>query len=212
MRTDDLIAALAADAQTVSNPIGRTLWLALTGGAVVAALIFFFGIGFRLDLASALETPRFLFKCALTLTLLVSAMGLMLHIARPEAVPPAWAMALAAAPLLLAIAAIAELMVVPSSDWTKRLVGTNALVCLVLIPALSAAPLAALLLALRQGAPAHPMLAGAVAGLVAASVGATLYATHCQDDSPLFVATWYVIAVMIVTLVGALIGARLLRW
>lgn len=212
MKTDDLIAALAADTQTVVEPIGRTVWLATAGGAVVAALIFYFDIGLRPDLSTAIETPRFLFKYVLTFTLFASAMGLVLHLARPGAVPKAWLKALAAAPVLLILAAIAELVVVPPSDWAQRLVGTNALICMVLIPALSAAPLIALILALRGGATTHPVLAGAAAGLVAAGVGATLYATHCQDDSPLFLATWYVIATSIVTFAGAILGARLLRW
>jgi len=212
MKTDDLITAMAADTQTVSQPIGRILWIAAAGGAIAAALIFYFDIGIRPDISSALQTPRFLFKFVLTLTLFASAMGLILHLARPEAVPRAWLLALAAAPALLIVAAIAELLVVPSSAWTQRLVGSNALVCLVLIPMLSAAPLIALILALRNGASSHPILAGATAGLVAAGIGATLYASHCQDDSPLFLATWYVIAILIVTFAGAILGARLLRW
>jgi hypothetical protein len=85
-------------------------------------------------------------------------------------------------------------------------------VCMVLIPMLSAAPLIAILLALRHGATSHPVLAGAAAGLLATGIGATLYATHCQSDSPMFVAVWYVIATVIVTAVGALLGSRLLRW
>jgi hypothetical protein len=93
-----------------------------------------------------------------------------------------------------------------------RLVGHNAMVCMVLIPALSALPLIATLFALRHGAPTSPTLAGAVAGLLAGGIGATLYATHCPDDSPLFIATWYVIAISAVTLIGAIAGARLLRW
>jgi hypothetical protein len=56
------------------------------------------------------------------------------------------------------------------------------------------------------------MLAGATAGLAAAGIGALLYASHCQDDSPLFMATWYVIATVIVALIGALLGTRFLRW
>jgi hypothetical protein len=212
MKTEDLIGALAADAPTVSEPIGRTMWLATAAGAIVAAVIFFLAIGVRPNFVSAIETPRFLFKYVFTLTLLASAMGLVLHLARPGAVPTAWVKALAAAPILLALAATAELFALPSSEWMPHLVGTNARVCLVLIPALSLAPLIALILALRQGAPTHPTLAGATAGLVAAAIGATLYASHCQDDSPLFVATWYVIAVAIMALLGALLGTRFLRW
>jgi hypothetical protein len=212
MKTDDLIAALAADAPVVSKPIGRTMLIAVAAGAVAAGVIFCLALGVRPDLSAAIETPRFLLKCFLTLTLLASALGLIFHIARPGAIPDAWVMALAVAPVLLVIAMLVELSVVPRHEWMVRLMGTNAVVCMVLIPALSALPLIATLFALRQGAPTNPTLAGAVAGLVAGGIGATLYATHCPDDSPLFIAAWYVIAIAIVTFIGALAGARLLRW
>ena len=73
-------------------------------------------------------------------------------------------------------------------------------------------PLGALLIALRAGAPQSPAMAGAVAGLLAGALSAALYATHCPDDSPLFVALWYTLAVGLVTLTGALLGHRVLRW
>jgi hypothetical protein len=212
MKTDDLIAALAADAPVVSKPIGRTMLIAVAAGAVAAGVIFYLALGVRPDFSAAMEAPRFLVKCLVTLTLLASALGLILHLARPGAVPDAWLLALAAAPVLLVIATLVELSIVPHDEWMVRLMGRNAMVCMVLIPALSALPLIATLFALRQGAPTQPALAGAVAGLVAGGIGATLYATHCPDDSPLFVVTWYVIAITIVTLIGALAGARLLRW
>lgn len=212
MKTEYLIAALAADARSVSRPIARTLWIAAAAGLVVAGLIFFIEIGARPDLSVVIESPRFLYKYVLTLSLFVAAMGLMLHLAHPGAVPTGWLWALAAPPALLVAAVIVEFVVVPSSAWVDKLVGMNSLVCLVLIPVLSAAPLVALLLALRQGATTRPVLAGATAGLVASAIGATLYATHCQDDSALFIAAWYVIAITIVTVLGAALGARLLRW
>jgi hypothetical protein len=212
MKTEQLIAALAADAKTTEMPIGRTLWLAFAGGVLVAALIFFMEVGPRGDLSAALSSPRFLFKCLLTVSLLVSAMGLVWHLARPGAVPIGWVIALCAVPVLLAGAAITEMIMIPSAAWEYLIFGMNWQVCMVLIPMLSAAPLIALLLALRHGATSHPVLAGAAAGLLATGIGATLYATHCQSDSPMFVAVWYVIATVIVTAVGALLGSRLLRW
>ncbi|MGE0341338.1 MAG: NrsF family protein, partial [Xanthobacteraceae bacterium] len=66
--------------------------------------------------------------------------------------------------------------------------------------------------ALRYGAPTQPTLAGAIAGLAAGGIAATFYALNCNNDSPLFVATWYPIAIGIVVLAGATIGSRLLRW
>ena len=55
-------------------------------------------------------------------------------------------------------------------------------------------------------------MAGAVAGLLAGALAATLYATHCVDDSPLFVALWYTPAIVLIVVLGAIIGRRLLRW
>lgn len=50
------------------------------------------------------------------------------------------------------------------------------------------------------------------AGLAAGAIAAAIYAWHCPDDSPLFLATWYMIAIAGVTVGGALLGRRLLRW
>ena len=79
----------------------------------------------------------------------------------------------------------------PAQDWLARLIGHNARACMINIPFLSLLPLAAILAALRLGATTRPVLSGAVAGLLAAGIGASFYAAHCPDDSPLFVATWY---------------------
>ncbi|MFZ5673199.1 MAG: NrsF family protein [Pseudomonadota bacterium] len=43
-------------------------------------------------------------------------------------------------------------------------------------------------------------------------IGATLYASHCFDDSPLFVLVWYSLAIALVTAVGFFAGRHLLRW
>ena len=66
------------------------------------------------------------------------------------------------------------------------MIGHNSLFCVTVIPLLSLAPFAAVLYALRSGAPANPTVAGAVGGLLSAGIAATLYASHCTDDSPLF--------------------------
>ena len=79
--------------------------------------------------------------------------------------------------------------------WSASLIGDNSITCLTSIPLIGIAPLAIFLLVLRHGAPTRPGLAGAVAGLLAGGIAATLYAAKCTDDSPLFVATWYTIAI-----------------
>ncbi len=169
-------------------------------------------IGSRPDIDEAAETYRFLFKFVVTLTLAASAIALTLQVFRPEASLGRSLWLIALAPAMLLFAVLAELYVMPSAAWVPRLIGTNARFCLTLIPLLSIAPLALFLWALRQGAPSNPGLAGALAGLGAGGIAATLYASHCTDDSPLFVMTWYSLAIGLVTLVGYFAGRRWLAW
>lgn len=211
MRTDDLIKAMVAD-QHEGREIDDAIRLALIAGAFLAGLAFFLALGFRADIADAAQTVRFLFKFVITLSLTATAMALAFRIGRPG-VPlnaPAWS--LVVVPLLLVGAVTIELAITPQEAWGTKLIGTNAIHCLTVIPLLSIPPLIGLLIALRKGAPAHPGIAGAVAGLVSVGIAATYYASNCTDDSPLFVATWYPLATAIVVAIGAVAGARLLRW
>jgi hypothetical protein len=211
MKTEHLVEALVADRAAGRKPISVALGLALALGGMVSLVLFLVDLGVRADIEPALATWRFDFKVGMVLAALGLAFGLCLECARPD---PSGRPMRRLLPLAgLAIVAIAaELVSVPKATWGTRLVGTNSLVCLSAIPLLSIAPLAAALAILRRGAPASPALAGAAAGLLAAAAGATLYAFHCFDDSPLFVVTWYSLAAFPVVLAGALAGRRILRW
>ena len=211
MKTDDLIDLLAKD----SSPHWRlrpVLVGAVVAGIMIAAILFFAGIGLRSDITEAVKSDRFLFKFVVTVTLAVTATWAVYILGRPCGSLARRGLTLAIAPALLACAVAVELLVLPESQWMPRLIGHNARFCLTLIPLLSIGPLACLLTALRQGAPSNPGLAGSVAGLAASGIAATLYAAYCIDDSPLFVMTWYPIATLIVTMTGYLIGRKLLRW
>lgn len=211
MKTDDLISALAADGRQTTN-LDRSLLLALAAGAIVAGVVFFAVFGFRHDIDSAAHTMRFLFKFLVTLSLAVAAIAVVRRVGRPG-VPLGTTASLLAIPILLLVAAVAiEMMALPEADWGARAMGRNWMHCLLAIPAFSVPTLASLLYALRDGAPSHPALAGAVAGLASAGIAATYYASNCTDDSPMFVATWYTLAVLVVAAVGAMLGARVLRW
>jgi hypothetical protein len=212
MMTKDLIGALAMDLVPSRLRFRHLFAGAIFCAALVAAAMFFAFVGPRPDLADALASARFLLKFVVTLSLLAAAVGLLFRLAVPGREAGGWALAPLAAPALLALAAAVELAVLPSGAWRTHLVGHNALFCLALIPLLATGPLACLLFALRRGAPGRPGLAGAGAGLAAGGLAATLYAAHCVDDSPLFVAAWYSLAIGFVTLVGFALGSRLLRW
>lgn len=212
MKTDDLIDGLVADGARPTLPLGRGFALAVLVGAVVAAALFAVTLGPRPDFAQVMATPRFLLKFVETGLLAVAATTLAVRLARPGADGTAAARVLVVVALLLGAAVVVELVVVPGAEWGRRLVGRNWIHCLLLVPLLSLAPFAALMAAARHGAPTRPHLAGAVVGLASAGIGAFLYAANCTDDSPLFVATWYGLAVAAMAGIGAVVGGRVLRW
>jgi len=212
MKTDDLVQALVADRAAVQRPVGAQFAWALAVGLALSAAGFLYVLGPRPDFAQAAGTVRFDIKIVEVALLAVAALALVLQIGRPVPATGWRIAALVAAPVLLAATVVVELLAVPSSQWLVRLVGTNSRVCLTAIPLMSVPLLAAFMLVLRRAAPVALTAAGAVAGLAASALAAVLYATHCPDDSPLFVAVWYPIAIGGVTVLGAFLGRFLLRW
>ena len=211
METDQLIRTLTADNDHRARPVGFVLALSLLAAAPFSVAIFLAGLGVRPDVMTAMHNPFFDLKFAVTLALAASAIAVGLHLSRPEA-SLKWAWLLLIPAGLLAAGIGTEMMMPQRLPMMTRLVGDNSRVCMMAIPLISLPLLAAALVGLRHGAPARPAVAGAVAGLVSAGLAATLYASHCTDDSPLFVATWYTIATALVTAIGALAGSRVLRF
>jgi hypothetical protein len=212
MDTDQLIRTLAADNAHVARPVGFVLALALLAAAPLSVAIFFAGLGVRPDVMTAMHNPFFDLKFAVTLALAIPAIAIGLYLSRPEASLRGWAWLLLIPAGLLAAGISGEMMMPQRLPMMTRLVGNNWRTCLTAIPLMSLPLLAAALFGLRHGAPARPAVAGAIAGLLSAGLAATLYASHCTDDSPLFVATWYTIATALVTAIGALAGSKVLRF
>jgi hypothetical protein len=212
MKTDDLIKAIAKDGTTHAAPIAMRMAAALAVGGIVSGGWFLLSLGVRLDIADALQTWRFVTKLAIVLVCVLAALRLATRLSRPDADERKILPVLAAPIALLTLAIGWELAMSPSATWPARAIGTNWRICLTYISFFSVAPLASVLVALRGGAPRSPALAGAAAGLLAGSLAATLYALHCFDDSPLFVALWYVPTLAAIAAAGAVIGSRVLRW
>ena len=212
MRTSEFIAALAADPVPEPIRLGRRVAAALAIGFVGTLAIYALLLGPRPDIAEAVRTVRFNLKFVDAFAFALPSLLLTLRLARPDARPKALALWLIAPLVLLAAGVAVELIVVPSDEWLTRLVGHHSMFCMRMIPLLAAPMLAAVIVALRAGAPTHPALTGALAGAACAGVAALVYASHCPDDSPLFVATWYPLATLICAAVGALAGRRFLAW
>ncbi len=212
MDTDQLIRTLAADNAHRAPRVGALLTMGLLVAAPFSILIFATFLGVRPDVMTAMHNPFFDTKFAVTLSLAIPAIVISLHLSRPEALMRGWGWLLLLPVGLLAVAIGSEAMMAPAMPMTMRLVGKNSRWCMLSIPAMSLPLLAGALFGLRHGAPSRPAMAGALAGLLSAGLAATLYASHCTDDSPLFVATWYTIATAVVTAIGAFAGSKVLRY
>jgi hypothetical protein len=212
MDTEALIRSLAADNSQRARPVGYVLMLALLTAAPISLLMFFTELGVRPDIMVAMRNPFFDLKFAVTLALAISAVAVALHLSRPETSLRGFGWYLLIPAGLLVAGISGEMMMPQRTPMMTRLVGNNSRFCMTFIPALSLPLLLAALWGLRHGAPSRPALSGALAGMLSAGLAATLYASHCTDDSPLFVAFWYTLATALVAAVGALIGSRMLKY
>ena len=211
MRTDDLIRAMAADTAPRLSPRARLAW-GLVAGALAVAVLSLPLLGFRPDPMALAASGRVMLKQAFPVLLAVGAFGAALRLARPEGRVGGWGVVLAAVPVLLGVAVAVELAALPRADWMPAMIGHTRRFCVVWVTLMALPPLAGALWALRDGASTRPGLSGALAGLLAGGAGAALYAIHCTEDSPLFYAVWYVVAILLATGIGAVAGRRLLRW
>jgi hypothetical protein len=211
MTTGQLIDLLVKDLKPEWS-FNRIVLLAMGMGMLISGSAFLIGVGFRADIAEAMHSWRVLLKFVLTGTLAVSTTGMLSNLGRPNGAIEGWGWGAAVAPVMLLCAIAIELVTEPEAKWLGRLVGHNSRTCLTVIPLLSVGPVLCFFAALRTGAPMAPGFAGAIAGVAASAIGASFYAANCTDDSPLFVATWYPLAILLVSATGCLGGRLLLRW
>jgi len=210
MKTEDLIAALAADTRPrpgVAHRLARALPVALA--VTLGAFLLFWGL--RSDLAAALASPAVL-KPLVPLVPAVLAGVLALTLSRPEARGgfPVAGLWIIGAGLLAGFGA--ALVGGGLSGLNRALATPSLLTCLTSIPALSLPLLGAALWALSAGAPRRPGVVGWLAGLAAGGAAAAIYAFYCDQDAALFVLPAYGAAIMIVAALGGVVGTRALAW
>jgi hypothetical protein len=214
MRTDELINTIVADhaGQPGPKPVRHGLVMAIIGGLAIFSALFSLTLGVRPDFISALGTWRYDMKLGVNLVLMIAATWVALRLSSPTTTSLSAMRALLVPTLLVLGAVVYELVTIPASAWSSRAMGVNGVMCVASILFLSLLPLTATIYALRQGAPTSPAVMGAVGGLLAGSLGATVFAMHCTNDSPLFVAIWYALAIGLMSIFGLLVGKRALRW
>ncbi len=166
----------------------------------------------RPDLAEAATGVVFWSKAAYTMALATCGFWIFTRLGRPGASVRAPLLVLTGVLSLAATVAVSELLRAAPEHRYSLLMGGSASVCPGYILALAAMAAPFVVWGARQFAPTRPRAAGAAVGLVTASVAATLYGLHCPERTAAFVVVWYSLGILLATLVGGLLGGRLLRW
>jgi hypothetical protein len=211
VKTDQLIDALARGVEPAERPRWRMrLAITLLVGLVVAGLLVAIGLGVRPDIGAArmpvMMKSMFAALCAVLL------LPLAIQLMKPGR-PLGWRIgAVGVFVGLCAIVVVTALMGEAPAERMDALMGGGMPWCVVLIPILAAPTAALLLWLMRAFAPTRLALTGAAIGGLAGGVGAMAYAMYCPTDSMAFVVTWYALGIGVSAALGAVIGARLLRW
>jgi hypothetical protein len=213
MKTDDLIAQLAADVPPVRrHALRRRILLGMGGGGAIALMLLMLTLGVRPDLGTAMHGFAFWMKWSYTASLAIGAVVAVMRLARPDALPLRWIWLLAVPVLLLMGIGVGELAGQPSREWLAMWLGHSWKVCPWLVLTLAMPIFFGLLWSFRRLAPTRLRAAGAAAGLAAGAFAATIYCLHCPEVSAVFVLTWYSLGILLAAGIGALVGPRVLRW
>lgn len=211
MKTDTLIDFLATGAGTAPRSTYSTRFvLAALGGLAGSIALGFLIHGFLP--VSALSTPGPWFKIVYAAALLLSAWRLLVHLAKPVA-PVARPMVVTVAIVaLMAACGIAALWNAPPDERAGLFWGQTWLLCPVLILLCGLPALGFALWTLRSLAPTRLRFAGFAAGVFSGALGVLGYSLGCPEASPLFIAFWYTLGIVLNALLGLQLGPRLLRW
>ncbi len=213
MNTDQLIDQLSRDVPPIRrNAVGRRIAIGAAVGALVSIAYVVIGMGIRPDLGTAMHGFPFWVKWGYTLSLSLCAIVATVRLARPDSGSLRWLWLLAVPVSLLAGLAALELIRTPETEWLAMWLGHSWRLCPWRVFALAMPIFAGLLWSFRRLAPTRLRAAGAAAGLAAGAFAATVYCLHCPKVSAIFVLTWYSLGILLATLLGALLGPRLLRW
>lgn len=213
MKTDRLIDMLSTNLEPASRAgTWGTLAGAIAIGGGAAFCLMLATVGLRPDLAGGAHLSFLAIKLLFVLSVIGAGAAFLIRAMVPgqEGRKP---FILIFVPFAaIAAAAFAALVIGRSPALSHMILGTQWASCLLCIPLFSIVPFAALIWALRKGAPTNLRRTGAVAGAVASSLGAAAYAFHCPDDSLPFIAIWYGAPIALWAFIGAKLGPRLLRW
>jgi hypothetical protein len=211
VKTDHLIDALSRGVEPATRPRWKlNLAMTLLVGLVVAVALVAIGLGVRPDIGAA-RMPVMM-KAMFSALAAAVMLPLTLQLMKPGR-PLGWRIGAVAVFLgLCAVCIAVALMGEEPGERMAMWMGNGVPWCVVLIPVLAAPTAALLMWLLRAFAPTRLTMTGAAIGALSGGIGAMAYAMYCPTDSAAFVMTWYVLGIALSAVIGALVGAKFLRW
>jgi hypothetical protein len=213
MKTDELINMLASNLEPVKGEeLRNTLTIVLGVGAVAAFCLMLAILGWPSAAFGGEYSGLKAIALAFALGVAFAGASFLIRSARPG--EPGRKPLIAMGLLFIAVlaAGLVTLILARPAGWRGIVFGPQWAACLICIPLFAIAPFASLVWALRRGAPTNLMRTGAIAGLVAGALGATVFALHHVSGSIAFIAIWYGGPILVCAVLGAILGPRLLRW
>lgn len=213
MKTDDLVSLLATRVEPIDARRRMRRYALATTAGMLGALAIIAGI-LHLNRALSHEViePMFWVREAYCAALGSLGFVAVTRLARPGirlGVVPA---GIGAVVIAMWIFAVLTLLTAPAQDRARLLLGTTAAVCPFLITLVAAPLFVAFVWVLRGEAPTQLRLAGAAGGFAAGAFGALAYSLHCPELTAPFIGVWYLLGMLLPTVIGASLGPRLVRW
>lgn len=209
----DLIDRLVDDLTPAPRAwIPRRLATGLVFGALISAGLTLGLWGLRPDIAKALTAWPFWTKLGFTGLLTMAGALASIRLAQPGLTAPRAIQITAATLAAMSLVAVVQYMVAPDASRRVLVFGATAATCPWLIMALALPILAGGIWAFQALAPTRLASAGAAIGLASGAGAAAIYALSCDEVGMPFVVLWYGLGIAVPTVIGGLVGPRLLRW
>jgi hypothetical protein len=213
LKTDDLVSLLAAGVEPIdARRTTRRYVLAVTGGMLGALAITGGILHFNRTLSHEMFEPMFWIRGAYCAALGFLGLAAIARLARPGIRLGIVPMGIGIVVIAMWVFAALTLLTAPAQDRAHLLLGTTAAVCPFLITLVAAPLFVAFVWVLRGQAPTRLRSAGAAGGFAAGAFGALAYSLHCPELTAPFIGVWYLLGMLIPTVIGASLGPRLVRW
>jgi hypothetical protein len=213
MRTEKLTAVLAASLEPVDA--GRTRWryaLGMTASGLAALILTAGVLHVNPALPDTVSEIAFWLRELCCASLGVLSVLCVARLGRPGARLGLLPAGIGVVVLIMWTLAAVSLFSAASHSRVQLPMGSTFAACPFLIAFVSAPLFLVFLWILRDLAPTRLRWAGACAGFAAGAIGALVYTLHCPELATPFIATWYLLGMLIPTAIGAWLGPQLLRW